>query len=82
MFNFWHNATMLSFEAQRVINLRMLMFAKGGSEAQAEAKLMVEEKLAASLGAAATLFGGGSGNNVLDEVRKRVRANYRRLSRK
>ncbi len=30
MFKFWYDATMLSFEAQRVVGLRMMKLAGGG----------------------------------------------------
>jgi hypothetical protein len=81
MFNFWYNATMLSAEAQSVIGLRMMTIAMGGSNAQTEAHRMVTEKIAASMGAAATLMSGGTVDSVVAGYRKRVRANYRRLSR-
>ena len=55
MFKFWYDATMLSFEAQRVIGLRMMKLAGGGKNAQAEANRMVMEKIAASMSIAATL---------------------------
>jgi hypothetical protein len=81
MFRFWYDATMLSFEAQRVVGLRMMKLAGGGPKAQAEASRMVTEKIAASMTAAATLLGGGSGHAVVAQVRKQVRSNSRRLSR-
>ena len=82
MFKFWYHATMLSAEAQHVIGLRMMKLAMGGSNAQTEAHRMVSEKIAASMGAAATLLTGGTVDSVMVDYRKRVRANYRRLSRK
>jgi hypothetical protein len=42
---------------------------------------MMTEKISASMIAAGTLLGGGSGHVVMAQVRKRVRANSRRLSR-
>ena len=81
MFQSWFNLTMLAAESQHVIGLRMLKFALGGATAQKEASLMVTEKFAASMAAAATLMCGGSGEAVLAQVRKQVRSNSRRLSR-
>lgn len=81
MFRFWYDATMLSFEAQRLVGLRMMKLASGGKNAQAEASRMVMEKFAASMNAAAMLMCGGSGQAALAQVRKKVRSNSRRLSR-
>jgi hypothetical protein len=81
MYKFWYDATMLSIEAQRVVALRMMKLAMGGKRARAEANRMVTEKVFASMTAAATLMGGGSGDAVVAQVRRRVRSNSRRLSR-
>jgi len=81
MMKFWYGATMLSLESQRVIGLRMMKLAMGGSKAQAEASRMVTEKIAESMAVAATLMTGGSGRAVVAQVRRRVRSNSRRLSR-
>ena len=78
MFKFWHDAVMLSLESQRVIALRMMKLAMGGSGAHAEASRMMTEKIAASMSAAGTLMSGGSGQLVMAQVRRRVRANSRR----
>ena len=80
MFKFWYDAAMLSLEAQQVIALRMMKFAGGGERARTEASRMVTEKVAESMAAAATLMSGGSGHTVMKTVRRRVRANARRLS--
>jgi hypothetical protein len=82
MFKFWYGAAMLSIESQRVIGLRMMKLAMGGTQAQAEASRMVTEKFAASMAAAATLMTGGSGHAVVAQVRRQVRSNSRRLSRR
>lgn len=82
MFKFWYDAAMLSIESQHVIGLRMMRLAGGGKIAHDEASLMVTEKMAASLAAAATLMSGGSGDAVMAQVRKCVRSNSRRLSRR
>jgi hypothetical protein len=81
MFKFWYDATMLAFESQRVIALRMLTLASGGARARTEASRMTTEKVAASVAAAATMMTGGSPGAVMSQVRRKVRANSRRLSR-
>lgn len=78
----------LGLEASTVIGLRMMKLAAGGAAAQAEAQLMVSEKVAASLvlptmaasgklGATAPAIASGS----LAHLRRKVRANRRRLSK-
>jgi hypothetical protein len=81
MFKFWYQATLLSLEAQRVIGLRIMKIAGGGTNAQAEASLMMTEKIAESMAVAATLLRGGTSQAVVAQVRRRVRSNSRRLSR-
>jgi len=81
MLKFWYHAAMLSLEAQRVIALRMMKLASGGTNAQTEANLMMTEKIAESMAVAATLLRGGTGQAVVAQVRRRVRSNSRRLSR-
>lgn len=78
----------LGMEASAVIGLRMMKLAAGGAAAQAEAQLMVSEKVAASLalpmmaasgklGATAPAIASGS----LVHLRRKVRANRRRLAK-
>lgn len=78
----------LGLEASTVIGLRMMKLAAGGAAAQAEAQLMVGEKVATSLtlpilamtgqlGASGPAIASGS----LAHLRKKVRANMRRLAR-
>ena len=81
MMKFWFDAAMLSIESQHVIALRMMKLARGGENAHAEASRMVNEKISATMAAAATLLTGGSGTAVVAQVRRRVRSNSRRLSR-
>ena len=78
----------LGFDAQRVIGLRMMCLAAGGSRAQTEAQRMIVEKSAALLEAqmtVATALATGRGHNaaktVLSGYRRKVRANHRRLMR-
>lgn len=81
MFKFWYHAAMLSLESQRVIALRMMKIAGGGTNAQTEASMMLTEKIAESMAVAATMLRGGTGQAVVAQVRRRVRSNSRRLSR-
>jgi hypothetical protein len=74
--------TLLGFEAQqRVIALRAMKIAAGGSSARSEVSRMVAEKVSAGAEAVAILTRGGSGRRVIRRYRMRVRANVRRLSR-
>ena len=80
----------LGVEVQSVIALRMMRFAAGGAAAPAEARRMVAEKVAAGIEAqavAASAIASGHKNmvvagKVLRVVKRRVRANKRRLSRR
>lgn len=80
----------LGLEAQQVIALRMLRLAAGGARGQGEARRMVAEKIAAGAEAQATAVSAimtGRGDTVvvgkvLRVVKRRVRANKRRLSRR
>ena len=94
MFNPWLSLSLKAFqlgiEAQSVIALRMLSFAAGGANAQAEANRMVTEKILAAVEAqtaAAVAAMRGSKTHVVagkavNAYGKRIRANRRRLSRK
>ena len=83
MFNQWlrltMDATMLGFETQRVVSLRLAHLAAGGAAAEAEAQRMVLEKGTAFMEAATTLALGGSAGKVIRRYRTHVRANERRL---
>ncbi len=72
---------MLGLESQAVIWMRLMMFAAGGPKAQAEANLMVSEKIAAGMDAATRLAWGASPASIVTGYRRKVRANVRRLSR-
>ena len=86
MFNSWLrltlDTTLLGFEAQRVVTLRMAALAVGGAAAHAEAERMVLEKGSAFIEAATTLATGGSARKVVRRYRTHVRANERRLTRR
>ncbi|QEX15271.1 hypothetical protein FRZ44_05540 [Hypericibacter terrae] len=85
MFKAWFDLTMrttlLAFEAQRVIGLRVMKMAAGGPAAGREAERMVAEKGEAMAEAATILATGGSPEAVVRHYRTRVRANERRLSK-
>lgn len=85
MFKAWLDltmrTTMLAFEAQRVIGLRVMKMAAGGPAAGREAERMVAEKGEALAEAATILATGGSPEAVVRHYRTRVRANERRLSK-
>jgi hypothetical protein len=84
MFGIWlavAERTLLGFDAQRVIALRAMKIAAGGSSARSEVSRMVTEKVSAGAEAVAILTRGGSGRRVIRRYRTRVRANVRRLSR-
>jgi len=86
MFNIWmrfmFESTFLGLEAQRVIVLRMITMAAGGSRAQAEAQRMITEKLVALIRGGAMLTVGRPPTSVVRHYRSRVRANERRLSQR
>ena len=85
----WIEAAALGLEAQGVIAMRLLKIAAGGSAADAECQLMVAEKFAvaaAAQAAAASALARGRSIHAaaalaLVPVRRRVRANHRRLTR-
>jgi hypothetical protein len=71
---------MLAFEAQRVIELRLIRLAWGGSEGLAEAQSMVIEKVHAASEAMNTLMTGGSPETVIARYREHVAFNTKRLT--
>jgi hypothetical protein len=94
MFNPWIalslKAVQMGVEAQWVIALRMLRLAAGGSRMEAEATRMVTEKVAAAAEAQVVAAVAAISerpqhvvaNKTIRAVRKHVRANKRRLSRR
>lgn len=73
------DATMLAFEANAVIGLRLTQFALGKGTSS-ETHRMVTEKAVAFMEAAGTLLAGGSAHKVISGYRRHVRANVRRLA--
>ena len=80
MLNPVYSFMMLAFEAQKVIELRLVRLAWGGSEAQAELSSMVSEKIDASIDAAGTMMSGGTPDTVIARYREHVAANTKRLT--
>jgi hypothetical protein len=77
----WLNMMMLAGEAQQVIWLRTMKLALGGAKAEREAKLMVSEKIASAQIETLKFMMGGSLETTTKNVRRKVRANRKRLSR-
>jgi hypothetical protein len=72
------DTTLLGLEAQSVIGLRLAQIAMGQST-PAEVRLMMTEKMLAFMDAATTVTAGGSAHTVVEDYRRRVQANARRL---
>ena len=81
MLQTWFDLTMLAMESRQVICLRTIKLACGGKRAHKEARLMVAEKVAAALQESGRLLIGARPSSVVKRVRKKVKANARRLSR-
>ena len=79
MYNPFFSSMMLAIEAQRVIELRLVRLAWGGSEGLAEAQSMVTEKMHAAGEAMTTLMLGGSPETVIARYREHVAFNTKRL---
>jgi hypothetical protein len=69
-----------TIEATHVITLRMQILLQGGKAAEAEAELMVSEKLRVFTQAASDIAHGASHTMVSENFRSAIRANYDRLS--
>lgn len=81
MLKFWIDAAVLGIEAQQVMWLRAMRIAGGGKRGHREARLMVSEKVAATVQAAGAVATGAHPEKVVQSIRSKVRANKRRLSR-
>ncbi|WP_420480736.1 hypothetical protein [Bradyrhizobium japonicum] len=76
------NWMMLGLESNRVIGLRIAKLMRGGKAAQREAQRMVSEKVLAAAKAGTSLMAGASGNKIVEQYRRKVAANAKRLSSK
>jgi len=74
------NMLLLGFEAQKVVELRLIRFTWGDQDGGKEAILMVTEKIDAAVEATGTLMSGGSVETVVSRYREHVAANTRRLT--
>lgn len=81
MLKLWFDMTMLAAESQRVVWLRMIKLSRGGPAAARETDRMISEKVTAAAFATGSAMRGASTNAIVNDYRKKVRANGRRLSR-
>lgn len=85
MFNTWMKlameTSMLAFESQQVIALRMMKLSTGDAASSREAQRMVSEKAFAMGEVALALTAGGSAQSMVRKYRGKVRANRRRLAK-
>ncbi len=72
------DTTLLGLEAQSVIGLRLAQIAMDQGS-PAEAQLMMSEKMLAFMDAATTVAAGGSAHAIVEDYRRRMQANARRL---
>jgi hypothetical protein len=72
---------MLAVDANGVVALRMMKLMRGGRRARREAELMVSEKIRAAFEATASLMAGASGDEIVDQYRRHVAVNAKRLSK-
>jgi hypothetical protein len=77
----WRALALLGMEAQEVIFLRMLKLAAGGPKAETETRRMVSEKVDAGTEIARKMMTGVSPLKVTSGLRRKVRANAKRLRR-
>jgi hypothetical protein len=80
VYNPFLSMMLLAFEAQEVIELRLVRLAWGGREGRDEMQSMVAEKIDAAMEATRTLMTGGSPEAVIARYREHVAANTKRLT--
>ncbi|UVO52587.1 hypothetical protein [Sphingomonas sp. SUN039] len=90
-FAYWqlgYESWMLGFESASVIGLRSMKMMAGGSAADAEARLMVSEKVGSAMDLGLRAMTGGLGTSpaaatsqAVSHYRRKVRANRRRLTK-
>jgi hypothetical protein len=76
------NWMMLALESNRVIGLRIAKLMRGDKAAQREARRMISEKILAAGKAGTSLMAGASADKIVEQYRRKVAANAKRLSRK
>ena len=80
MFGPWITVSLLALESSEVIGLRIAKLARGGVDAENEAHLLVNEKIAAAFDAGMRLMCGATSSHVIEGFREQVAANVLRLS--
>jgi hypothetical protein len=75
----WLSVSMLAYEANEVITLRLIKLSQGGDAGFEEASLMIREKIFAGLEAVRTLTEGGTTDSVIEDYRTHVASNAIRL---
>jgi hypothetical protein len=75
------DTSLLVFESQQVIGLRLLKLTLGGAAASREANRMVAEKMTAFGEAATKVATGRTTRSIVKGYRTKVRANRRRLTK-
>lgn len=80
MFDAFYKMSMLAFESQQVIGMRLMKTALGGTAAADEAALMISEKAEAAMRYGPAFMTGGSLDQMIDDYRTIVQANVARLS--
>ena len=80
MFGPWITVSLLALESSEVIGLRIAKLARGGVDAENEAHLLVNEKIAAAFDAGMRLMCGATSSHVIEGFREQVAANVVRLS--
>lgn len=76
----WFAGAMLAMEASEVIALRLQKFVSFGADAEQEANLMVNEKIAAAFEATMSMLSGATPVAIIERYREHVAANAKRLS--
>jgi hypothetical protein len=76
----WYAATMLAFESNGVIALRLFKMVCGGQGVRDETQLMVSEKVDALVEATGNLCGGATPAMIIGRYREHVSANALRLA--
>ena len=79
MFFPWHAFTLLAFESNSVISLRLAKIGRGGSQACDEVRLMFAEKASAAVEAGTAMMTGATLVGLVDGYRVHVAANQARL---
>ena len=72
--------TMLAWEAQSVVALRLAKLARGGKAASRESQLMVAEKVKAAAETMYDVAKGGDARSIVRRYRRKVNANRKRLT--